>query len=208
MSLAGVVLAAGRSARMGTPKPLLDFRGRPFIIRILEALEALDLKLRLVVLGPEPPRAPPISAPHDCVIVEPPAVATGPIGSLRAALAALNPLRPAAVLAWPVDLPHVRLATVERLIDAYARGRPPAVAPSFGMRRGQPVIWDASLFGEIETSEAATRHGGNAVLHAHASRLGTVPLDDPPVLDDVQTPEDYERLLRGGKRGSYLWPDG
>jgi len=63
MSLAGVVLAAGRSARMGTPKPLLDFRGRPFIIRILEALEALDLKLRLVVLGPDVirvthPRAP------------------------------------------------------------------------------------------------------------------------------------------------------
>jgi len=203
MSLAGVVLAAGRSARMGTPKPLLDFRGRPFIIRILEALEALDLKLRLVVLGPDAMRVTPILAPHDCVIVETPDVATGPIGSLRAALAALKPLRAAAVLAWPVDLPHVRLATVERLIDAYARGGPPAVAPSFGMRRGQPVIWDASLFGEIETSEAATRHGVNAVLHAHASRLVTVTVDDPAVLDDVNTPEDYERLVREVNRDIY-----
>src|SRR2546427_12292365 len=95
MSLAGVVLAAGRSGRMGTPKPLLDFRGRPFIIRILEALEALDLKLRFVVLGPDAPRVRPILATHDCVIVENPEVETGPIGSFRAALPPLRPLPPA-----------------------------------------------------------------------------------------------------------------
>jgi molybdenum cofactor cytidylyltransferase len=203
MSLAGVVLAAGRSVRMGTPKPLLDFRGRPFIIRILEALEALDLKLRLVVLGPDAARVTPILAPHDCVIIETPDVAAGPIGSLRAALVALKPLRPAAVLAWPVDLPHVRLATVERLIDAYARGGAPAVVPAFGARRGQPVIWDASLFEEIETSEAATRHGANAVLHAHTSQLAIVTVDDPAVLDDLNTPEDYERLVREVNRDIY-----
>jgi len=195
MSLAGVVLAAGRSGRMGTPKPLLDFRGRPFIIRILEALEALDLKLRLVVLGPDAPRVRPILAPHDCVIVENPEVDTGPIGSLRAALAALRPLRPAAILAWPVDLPHVRLATVERLIEAYRRTGGPAVVPVFAERRGQPVIWDGSLFDEVGTSEAATRHGARAVLHAHRFELRSVTVDDPAVLDDLNTPEDYERLV-------------
>jgi len=203
MSLAGVVLAAGRSGRMGTPKPLLDFRGRPFIIRILEALEALDLKLRLVVLGPDAPRVRAILAPHDCVIVENPEVETGPIGSLRAALAALRPLRPAAVLAWPVDLPHVRLATVERLIEAYRRAGGPAVVPAFAERRGQPVIWDASLFEEVETSEAATRHGARAVLRAHQSELRTVTVDDPAVLDDLNTPRDYERLVREVNRDIY-----
>jgi len=100
-------------------------------------------------------------------------------------------------------LPHVRLATVQRLIDAYARGGAPAVVPAFGTRRGQPVIWDASLFAEIETSEAATRHGGNAVLHTHASQLVTVTVDDPAVLDDVNTPEDYERLVREVNRDIY-----
>src|SRR5438046_8970261 len=53
MGLAGVVLAAGASARMGRPKALLDFRGRPFDVRILEALEALDVKSRVVVRGPD-----------------------------------------------------------------------------------------------------------------------------------------------------------
>ena len=50
MSLAGVVLAAGRSSRMGSPKALLDFLGVPFVVRILEALEALEVKTRVVVL--------------------------------------------------------------------------------------------------------------------------------------------------------------
>src|SRR3989442_7390789 len=84
MSVAGVVLAAGRSERMGAPKALLDFRGRPFVIRILEALEALDLKPRVVVLGPDAPRIRPALAAHECLIVENLDVAGGPIGSLPA----------------------------------------------------------------------------------------------------------------------------
>jgi molybdenum cofactor cytidylyltransferase len=202
MSLAGVVLAAGRSERMGTPKALLDFRGQPFIIRILEALEALEVKPRLVVLGPDAPRVRPVLAPFECLIVENWEVEGGPIASLRCALAALRPLRPAAVLAWPVDLPHVRLTTVERLLEAYRRGGAPAVVPSFAERRGHPVVWDRSLFAELETSEAATRHGAWAVLQAQP-RLATVAVDDPAVIDDLNTPEDYERLVRAMNRDIY-----
>lgn len=62
MSLAGVVLSAGRSARMGSPKALLDFRGLPFAVRILEALEALEVKTRVVVVGPDAPRIRPALA--------------------------------------------------------------------------------------------------------------------------------------------------
>jgi len=203
MSLTGVVLAAGRSERMGTPKALLDFRGQPFIIRILEALEALDLKPRVVVLGPDASRIRPALAPRDCLIVENPDVASGPIGSLRAALAALQPVRPSAVLAWPVDLPQVRVTTIERLLEAYRRTTAPAVLPTFAERRGQPVIWDQTLFGELETSEAATRHGPRAVLSAHESQLVTVAVDDPAVIDDLNTPEDYERLVREIDRDIY-----
>src|SRR5439155_1359996 len=76
MGLAGVVLAAGASERMGRPKALLDFRGRPFAVRILEALEALDLKSRVVVLGPDAARVRPSLATHECVIVENPDLAT------------------------------------------------------------------------------------------------------------------------------------
>src|SRR2546422_10614936 len=114
MSVAGVVLAAGRSERMGAPKALLDFRGRPFVIRILEALEALDLKPRVVVLGPDAPRIRPALAAHECLIVENLDVAGGPIGSLPAAPAALKAVRPAALLARPGELPQVPAPTIQR----------------------------------------------------------------------------------------------
>jgi len=188
---------------MGTPKALLDFRGQPFVVRILEALAAVELKPRVVVLGMDAPRIRPALAAHECLIVESPDVTGGPIASLRAALAALRAVRPAGILAWPVDLPHVRVATVERLLAAHRRAPAPAVLPAFAERRGHPVIWDASLFAELETSEAATRHGARAVLHAHESQLVTVTVDDPAVIDDLNTPQDYERLVRELNRDIY-----
>lgn len=203
MSLAGVVLTGGRSARMGSPKALLDFRGQPFVVRILEALEALEVKTRVVVVGPDAPRIQPALAGHDCLIVENTDVDGGPIASLRAALRALQPVRPSAVLAWPVDLPHVRVTTVERLIETFRRDPGPAVVPTFAERRGHPVLWGAALFEELLTSDAATRHGARAVLHAHAGEIVPVAVDDPAVIDDLNTPEDYERLVREVNRDIY-----
>src|SRR2546426_642545 len=118
MGLAGVVLAAGASERMGRPKALLDFRGRPFAVRILEALEALDLKSRVVVLGLDAARVRPSLATHECVIVE-------------------------------------------------------------------------------------NADGAGAVLAAHARDLVTVAVNDPAVIDDLNTPEDYERLIREVNRDIY-----
>ncbi len=203
MSLAGVVLAAGRSARMGSPKALLDFLGLPFAVRILEALEALEVKTRVVVLGPDAPRIQPAIAGHDCMIVENPEPETGPIASLRGALRALQPLQPSAVLVWPVDLPHVRVATVERVLEAHRRTGSAVVVPTFGERRGHPVIWGAALVGDLLEDPDATREGARAVLHKHEREVVSVPVDDPAVIDEVNTPEDYERLIREWNRDIY-----
>ena len=203
MSLAGVVLAAGRSARMGSPKALLDFRGVPFAVRILEVLEALEVKTRVVVLGPDAPRIQPALAGHDCVIVENPDPEAGPIASLRGALRALQPLQPSAVLVWPVDLPHVRVTTVERVLETHRRTTAASVIPTFGKRRGHPVIWGSALFDELLESPAATRAGARAVLHNHEQEVVSVPVDDPAIIDQVNTPEDYERLVREWNRDIY-----
>ena len=203
MSLAGVVLAAGRSARMGSPKALLDFLGLPFAVRILEALEALEVKTRVVVLGQDAPRIQPVLAGHDCMIVENPEPETGPIASLRGALRALQPVQPTAVLVWPVDLPHVRVTTVEQILEAHRRTNGSIVVPTLGERRGHPVIWGSRLFGELLESPAATREGARAILRQHQQDVLSVPVDDPAVIDEINTPDDYERLVREWNRDIY-----
>ena len=203
MSLAGIVLAAGRSSRMGSPKALLDFLGLPFAVRILQALEALEVKTRVIVLGPDAPRIQPVLADHDCMIVENPEPETGPIASFRAALRALQPLQPSGVLVWPVDLPHVTVTTIERVLEAHRRTKGQVVIPTFGERRGHPVIWGSGLFDELLNSPEATREGARAVLHKHETAIVAVPVDDPAVIDQVNTPEDYERLVREWNRDIY-----
>lgn len=203
MPLAGVILAGGRSTRMATPKALLDFRGEPFVLRLLEAFEALDLKTRVVVVGPGAHETREAIAAHPCLVVENSDPDSGPIGSLRRALEALQAIRPPAVLVWPVDLPHVHVATAERLVEAYRRGHAAITLPTFAGRRGHPVIWDQMLFDELRTSDAATRDGARAVLHAHADEVEAVPVDDPAVTDYINTPADYERLIREINRDAY-----
>lgn len=203
MAVAGVILAGGRSARMGSPKALLDFRGAPFVVRILEVLEVLEIRPRIVVVAPGDAGARGVLAGRECMVVENADVDGGPIASLRAALQALGPVQPAGVLAWPVDLPHVRLTTVERLLDTHRQDHPGAVVPAFGERRGHPVLWDASLFGELRDSAAATREGARAVLRAHRAAVRTLAVDDPAVVDSLNTPEDYERLVRSVNRDIY-----
>jgi CTP:molybdopterin cytidylyltransferase MocA len=75
--------------------------------------------------------------------------------------------------------------------------------PLFGERRGHPVIWDSVLFPELLENQRATGEGARAVLQAHEADVQAVPVDDPAVIDAVNTPEDYERLVRDWNRDIY-----
>jgi CTP:molybdopterin cytidylyltransferase MocA len=205
MGVVGVILAAGHAAQLDRPKALLDFRGQPFVVQILQALEALEVKLRLVVLGPDAPRIRPALAPYDCLIVET-TLAGGSIEALRAALTRLEPLHPPGVLAWPVGLPHVRVDTIERLLEVYRRTGAPAVVPRFAARYGEPVIWGQALFAELAGARATDAPGGGAeaaVLERHAGEVVALNVDDPAVIDELETPADYERLVRHVNRDLY-----
>jgi CTP:molybdopterin cytidylyltransferase MocA len=100
-------------------------------------------------------------------------------------------------------LPHVRVSTLERLIEAHRRKPGHVIVPTFAERRGHPVIWSSALFADLLANKAATREGARAVLHEHETQVVSVPLDDPAVTDQVNTPEDYERLVREWNRDIY-----
>ena len=185
----GVVLAAGRSERMGRPKALLDFRGRSFLESVLETMQSAGIVARVVVAGPnaELVRA---LVPGDTRLV---GAGTGPhpIGSVRAGVRAAGDAQ--AILVWPVDHPHVRVATVQALLGAFRGTTTPVVAPSFRRRRGHPVIWARATWRALLEDQAGESHGARGV--ARLFPVVHVTVTDSAVVEDIDTPQAYARLL-------------
>jgi CTP:molybdopterin cytidylyltransferase MocA len=194
--IAGVVLAAGRSSRMGSPKALLDYRGGTFLQRIVRALLDGGCDRVVVVTGPrtddDSDRIATAAEAAGAEVVVNPDRDSQQIESLRIALGAL-PLVDG-VLMSPVDSPGFGPAVVAALIGALASGAPIAL-PEHGGRRGHPVAFGASVLPDLRTGDLP--QGARTVLHRHAESLVEVPVDDPAVLLDVDTPADYHALRSG-----------
>jgi len=117
----------------------------------------------------------------------------GQLSSLWTGLAACPPGTDAVVVTL-VDVPLVTPATIELVIAAWLRTGAPIVRPTFGERRGHPVIFDRAVFDELR--RAPLDVGARAVLSAHYREIVNVPVDDPGCLVDVDTPEDYAKEVR------------
>lgn len=191
---AAIILAAGASERMGYPKALLPYRGRPFLAGILEACYAAGIERRVVVLGYYADKIKEEMDLSEATVAMNEELDAGPIGSVRAGLAALAPLPVDAVLVWPVDRPHVAVATVEAVLDAFRATHQPIVVPTHNGQRGHPVLFARKVFAEL--LGAPNDEGARAVVHKDAGRVAEVPVEDPAVLEDFNTPDDYKKLLR------------
>jgi CTP:molybdopterin cytidylyltransferase MocA len=191
---AAIILAAGASERMGYPKALLAYRGRPFLAGIVDACYAAGIEKRVVVLGYYADKIREEIDLSQVVVAMNDDLAAGPIGSIRAGLAALAPSPVDAVVVWPVDRPHVAVATVESILDAFRAGHQPIVVPTYGGKRGHPVLFGRRVFAEL--IGAPNDLGARAVVHRDPARVTEVPVEDPAILEDFNTPDDYKKLLR------------
>ena len=190
--IAGVVLAAGLSRRMGRPKLLLPLDGRPLLRRTVEALAAAGLADLIVVV---PPESDAIRAALEGLPVRfavNPAPEAGQAGSVVAGVAALTPGTSAALIALgdQPDLPPVVLAG---LLERHRAGGAAIVAPRYREGRGNPVLFTAAVFPEL--LRLTGDQGARAIVEADAARVALVPFD-LPMPRDVDTPEDYESLRR------------
>jgi molybdenum cofactor cytidylyltransferase len=197
-SIAAVVLAAGESTRMGTPKALLpDPDGRPFVARLARTFFAAGLDDVVVVTGAR--HADILTAladdglPRTPIVVRNPAPSRGQLSSLWTGLDALDGRAYDAVLMTLVDVPMVRADTVRAVIDGWRASGAPIVRPAIGDRHGHPVLFSRAVVGELR--RAPLDEGAKAVVHAHADQLVNVPVEDEGCLADVDTPADYRRLL-------------
>ena len=183
-----VVLAAGESSRMGTPKALLQLDGRPFLVHIRQALTAAGVRAIRVVLGRDAARIRAEVPLPDLEVVVNPHPEAGMLSSLVLGLAAL-PTGLAGFFVCPVDHPRTRADTLIDLASALRPGR--VVVPTHGGRRGHPVLFAADLIDELR--DAPPDQGARAVVWAVPERVIERPAG-PDVLVDVDRPEDYEAL--------------
>ncbi|KPJ93569.1 MAG: hypothetical protein AMS18_05535 [Gemmatimonas sp. SG8_17] len=178
---------------MGFPKALLNYHGRTFLQTILDSAAALGL-MPLAVFAVDSDN---ILQHHDLRAVtvltnrEPEA---GPIGSIRESVRAILNHPVDALLVWPVDFPHVSVATVQKLIDGFWEAGKPIVVPLCDGRRGHPAVFGRAVFADL--LQAPDSAGAQAVVRADPGRVLQVPVDDPAVIDSLNTPAAYRDLLR------------
>jgi molybdenum cofactor cytidylyltransferase len=192
--VAAIVLAAGRAARMGQLKQLLPVAGEPMVRRVVGAVCAAGLAQVVVVVGAH---ARAVTGALEGLAVD---VAynerwrEGMSSSLHAGLAALRPEVGAALIVL-ADQPGLTPDLLHKLVDHYRTTQALIVAPFYGGRRGNPVLFDRALFAEL--GDVVGDRGGRELLARYRERLARLEVKDPAVLLDVDTHQDYQNLDAG-----------
>jgi len=194
VSLAGLILAAGASRRMGFPKPLLELEGETFLDRLIAAfLPSCDPVI--VVLGHHGERIRRgIRRAADVQFVENPDPERGMLSSLRCGLRAA-PAPAGGVIFTPADYPRILPSTVAQLAEAFSNssGGNLVFVPVCDGRRGHPVCIARPLFPEfLDLPDDADPR---TVIRRHRPETAYVEAGDPGILKDIDLPEDYRRLV-------------
>ena len=189
----GIILAAGRSLRMGKNKLLLSFHGKPILQHVLDTAQQSSLSPLILVLGSKSDLVQAQITPGRVIIVENPSFLCGYGSSLQVGLKALSePCAGAMFLLG--DQPLLITKTINRLILAFQEEPERWVAPSWSGLRGNPVIIPVSWFARIFALKGDT--GPREHLSDPAANLKLVDVDDRGVVLDIDTPEDYEQLKK------------
>ncbi|MFG1202957.1 molybdopterin-binding/glycosyltransferase family 2 protein [Xanthobacter aminoxidans] len=199
---AAVILAAGRSSRMGEGinKLLAEVGGRPVIRRVAEAALASRARPVIVVTGHEHGRVEAALAGLEVSFVHNPDHATGMASSLRAGIAAV-PETVAGALVVLGDMPLLAPGLLDRLMAAYAPASGRLIAaPVEGGQRGHPVLWSRRFFAELAALEGDV--GARAILAANAELVAEVPVAaEEGAFLDVDTPRLLAEAREAAAKG-------
>jgi molybdenum cofactor cytidylyltransferase len=186
---AGIILAAGGSERLGEPKQLLAWRGRPFVAQVAETALVAGLDPVIVVTGAYQPEVETalVNLPVQCVFN--PDWASGQASSLKAGLETLPDDCDRALFLLS-DQPQITVPMVRQLIERHNTVRGPITAPMTRERRGNPVLFARETFGALE--KVRGDQGGRAVFNAF--KVDYLPWVDERALLDVDRESDLKNL--------------
>ncbi|OGQ18580.1 MAG: hypothetical protein A3C54_03990 [Deltaproteobacteria bacterium RIFCSPHIGHO2_02_FULL_60_17] len=197
--IVAVVLSAGESSRMGSPKALLPISGMPFIEEIVRALKGTKVDDIIVVVGHHAAEIQERIAHLPITVVVNEDYKKGQLSSLVAALRSLQSRTDSAkidgLLVHLVDHPFISPPLVDEMIDRFYQSRKLIVVPRCRGRRGHPVLFSRALFSEL--LRTPVDQGAKAVVHAHRDQTLEVETEYEGVTIDIDTPEEYRRYLEG-----------
>ena len=186
--IAGLLLAAGRSTRMGGPNKLLEeINGRALVRIAAEQLIASRAKPVIVVTGHQRERIEHALSGLKVEFVHNPDFADGLSTSLKAGIKAVPPDADGAVVTLG-DMPQVSAKLIDRLIGAFDPERGAlVVVPTLAGKRGNPVLWSRRFFADLMTVDGDV--GARHLIGAYAEAVTEVPVEDAAALTDIDTPE-------------------
>jgi len=188
-----IVLAAGESKRMGSPKMLLPWKGKTIIEQVVENALASYVSGVVLVLGAGSYGIKSITSRYDIIHCYNADYQSGMLSSVRCGLKAL-PDECSAVVVMPGDQPMIGADEINRVITARGRSGKGIVVPVYEGRRGHPLLIDSSYREEVMA--LPENEGLRALAARYPGDVFEAETDDPSVVRDIDTREDYLNELK------------
>lgn len=192
-TVAAIILAAGTSARMGSPKALLKIGEKTFVEHIVDVLSSAGILNLSIVLGANAEIIRERLGLFGEKIVINERWQDGQLSSVLAGLRSLDRKNIQGILICPVDRPLITREVIADMLLLFRQSRKSIVVPTYKGERGHPVIVGRSLFSELERAPADV--GARAVLWSHPEEIAESPTENNGILLNIDTPENYQRRL-------------
>jgi molybdenum cofactor cytidylyltransferase len=187
--LTAVILAAGESKRMGSPKALLPYHDRTFLEHLIEITRHPKIGSQLIVLGAGADAISNHVGLNPAMTVVNPDWESGQLSSIKAAVKSIGSKPTDGILLCLVDHPLISSGLIGNLVEAFYRSNKLIALPTFRGKRGHPVIFSAKLFAELLAAPEAT--GARAVVWNHTAEVCEVPTTEEGIILNLNDPETF-----------------